>query len=292
MKKAAQLQQPSMLKLSSSTFEGDVTPGLDKSSDVEYPSDNEEQHSHSEVTTLSPWLLRLFESSVFTMDLALQYLFKSEEPWVKFYLAKRLFTFPTSDVDFYLPQLVSLCQKSSEMAKHLCPYFIHRCTQSTDFAIHLVWHLDTFDPSQRDSHRSMGSLSRLPSVPTFSQSAAASSFAVLSQFANYGQARTMCIDNYSQLSNQNHANLTTLEESGAKKSATESNNVDTQDDYSTQKLRDTLFPSQEYYLHFLRRVATNVPESIDFLLRQPNHIRTTFDVFSEIVRIDQFVAVT
>ncbi|KAF6768131.1 hypothetical protein AHF37_06291 [Paragonimus kellicotti] len=267
MKNASQLQQPSVLTVSASTSDGDVTPGPDKSSEVEYSSDNEEQHPRSEVTTLSPWLLRLFESSVFTMDLALQYLFKSEESWVKFYLAKRLFAFPTSDVDFYLPQLVSLCQKSTEMAKHLCPYFIHRCTQSTDFAIHLVWHLDTFDPPQRDSHRSTGSLSRPSSVPTFSQSAAASSFAVLNQFANYGQARTISIDNYSQLSNHNHVNLTTLEESGAEKSATKSDNIDPQDDYSTQKLRDTLFPSQEYYLHFLRRVATNVPESAS---RKPN----------------------
>ncbi|CAH8656432.1 unnamed protein product [Dicrocoelium dendriticum] len=88
--------------------------------------DSEKLTSDPKLGTISPSLLRLFKSSVFTMDLALQYMFKEENPFVKVYLAHRLYGFDPVDVDFYLPQLVSLYQHSSELAEGLHPYFISR----------------------------------------------------------------------------------------------------------------------------------------------------------------------
>ncbi|CAH8596184.1 unnamed protein product [Heterobilharzia americana] len=122
------------------------------------------------LTNSSSWLRRLFTSSLFNMDLAIQYLFQSEDVGVQAYLADRLFGFPESDVDFYLLQLVSLYGKSPILAEHLTNYFIYRCTKSVSFAINLVWLLDTFSPHPHDPIRRVSSvmLSRPSSVPLFS----------------------------------------------------------------------------------------------------------------------------
>ncbi|KAK4467941.1 hypothetical protein MN116_008547 [Schistosoma mekongi] len=117
------------------------------------------------------WLRRLFTSSLFNMDMTIQYLFKSDDVAVQMYLADRLFSFPESDVDFYLLQLVSLYEKSPSLAEHLANYFIYRCTKSVSFAINLVWLLDTFN--SRPHHNSIRRVSsimlnRQSSMPTFS----------------------------------------------------------------------------------------------------------------------------
>ena len=39
----------------------------------------------------SYWLLRLFQSNLFTMDIAIQYLYKEKDPDVQNYLGKKLF---------------------------------------------------------------------------------------------------------------------------------------------------------------------------------------------------------
>ncbi|THD22481.1 Phosphatidylinositol 4-kinase [Fasciola hepatica] len=153
------------------------------STDVGSLSDDTQGHSLASKSLL----FRLFESSVFNMDMAIQYFFEIEDEQIQAYLAKRLLGFRASEVDFYLLQLVSLYQKSSELAKHILPYFIHRCTESTEFAIHLVWLLDTFCPPHRDANNRSSTLNRPSSVPTFSQAARNLSLATLVQTTNSGQ---------------------------------------------------------------------------------------------------------
>ncbi|KHJ43397.1 hypothetical protein D918_06632 [Trichuris suis] len=89
-------------------------------------------------------LLRLFESKVFDMRIAIQYLFSSKEAGVLTYLGNRMFSFAEEDVDFYLPQLVSLYINEREIAEVLHPYFLHRCRKSVEFSLKTAWLLDAF----------------------------------------------------------------------------------------------------------------------------------------------------
>ncbi|KAK7880289.1 hypothetical protein WMY93_033057 [Mugilogobius chulae] len=56
----------------------------------------------------SSWLLRLFESKLFDVSMAISYLYSSKDPGVQAYIGNRLFSFPDSEVDFYLPQLLNM----------------------------------------------------------------------------------------------------------------------------------------------------------------------------------------
>ncbi|KAH7946981.1 hypothetical protein HPB52_006664 [Rhipicephalus sanguineus] len=71
-------------------------------------------------------LLRLFESTLFDMPLAIDYLFRSKEPGVLAYLGNRMFSFSDADVDFYLPQIVSMYVHHSDIADSLRPYLVQR----------------------------------------------------------------------------------------------------------------------------------------------------------------------
>jgi hypothetical protein len=52
------------------------------------------------------WLLRLFESKLFDMPIAISYLFNSKESGVLAYLGNKLFSFQDQEVDIYLPELM------------------------------------------------------------------------------------------------------------------------------------------------------------------------------------------
>lgn len=92
------------------------------------------------------WLLRLFESTLFDMSMAITYLFKSKETGVLSYIGNRMFTFDECDVDFYLFQLVSMYINHSDVAECLQPYLIHRCRHSSHFSLQLVWLINSFFP--------------------------------------------------------------------------------------------------------------------------------------------------
>lgn len=97
------------------------------------------------------WLLRFFESKHFDMSIAISYLFNTKEPGVQTYLCNRLFTFSNKDVDFYLPQLLTIyiycCNDNNEqlIADLLNSYFRSRCScrkTGIDFSIRCSWLLD------------------------------------------------------------------------------------------------------------------------------------------------------
>ncbi|KAJ8674281.1 hypothetical protein QAD02_005543 [Eretmocerus hayati] len=102
-------------------------------------------------------LLRLFESQVFDMSMAISYLFNSKEPGVQSYLGNKLFSFTHSDVDFYLPQLVLMYIQLHDLTDVLYPYLVHRCRHSVDFSLKCSWLLDAYSsdahqPSKKKSH--------------------------------------------------------------------------------------------------------------------------------------------
>ncbi|XP_026755734.1 phosphatidylinositol 4-kinase beta isoform X1 [Galleria mellonella] len=90
------------------------------------------------------FLLRLFESKLFDMSMAISYLFNSKEPGVQTYLANKLFSFPHEDVDFYLPQLATMYIEMGDVADVLRPYLVYRCKQSAEFSLRLAWLLTAF----------------------------------------------------------------------------------------------------------------------------------------------------
>ncbi|XP_012266623.2 phosphatidylinositol 4-kinase beta [Athalia rosae] len=102
-------------------------------------------------------LLRLFESQVFDMSMAISYLFNSKEPGVQSYLGNKLFSFPDNELDFYLPQLVSMYIQMHDVAEVIHPYLVHRCRKSADFSLKCAWLLDAYSsdahlPSKKKSH--------------------------------------------------------------------------------------------------------------------------------------------
>lgn len=71
------------------------------------------------------WLLRLFESKLFDVSMAISYLYKSKEPGVQAYIGNRLFSFPDQEVDFYLPQLLSMyVHMDTEVGDAIRPYLV------------------------------------------------------------------------------------------------------------------------------------------------------------------------
>ncbi|NXH84856.1 PI4KB kinase, partial [Edolisoma coerulescens] len=82
------------------------------------------------------WLLRLFESKLFDISMAISYLYNSKEPGVQAYIGNRLFCFRNDEVDFYLPQLLNMyIHMDEDVGDAIKPYIVHRCRQSVDFSL-------------------------------------------------------------------------------------------------------------------------------------------------------------
>lgn len=90
-------------------------------------------------------LLRFFESPVFNIHFAVHYLFYSKEPGVLSFIGNKIFSFPDSDVDLYIPQLVLMYIQIDELADVLDPYLVYRCRQSADFSLKCSWLLEAYN---------------------------------------------------------------------------------------------------------------------------------------------------
>lgn len=80
----------------------------------------------SEVKPTKDLLLRLLESKMFDVTMAIPYLFQSKEHGVQSYIANKMFSYPDSEVDFYLPQLVCMYIQMHDVAEAIHPYLVHR----------------------------------------------------------------------------------------------------------------------------------------------------------------------
>lgn len=103
------------------------------------------------------WLLRLFESKLFDSSMAMTYLFNCKEPGVLEYIANKLFSFPDTDVDFYLPQLINMYIMMHAVAEVVHPYLISRCRSSVDFSLQCAWLLEAYSfdaniPTKKKTH--------------------------------------------------------------------------------------------------------------------------------------------
>ncbi|KAI6185136.1 Phosphatidylinositol 4-kinase beta [Aphelenchoides fujianensis] len=97
-------------------------------------------------------LLRLFESEFFNVPIALQYLYKSNDPTVILYLGNRLRRFPTDEVDFFIPQLIALYINNSNVASGIHSYIIDRCKESIEFSLECYWLLEAYGVEQFKTH--------------------------------------------------------------------------------------------------------------------------------------------
>lgn len=130
-------------------------------------TENSENSDNSASCTLKPFeashsdgkslLLRLFESKLFDMSMAIKYLSESKEPGVQSYIGNKLFNYPDSEVDFYLPQLVCMYLQMPDVAEVIHPYLVRRCRDSADFSLKCAWLLDAYSsdaqvPSKKKSN--------------------------------------------------------------------------------------------------------------------------------------------
>ncbi|XP_057243766.1 phosphatidylinositol 4-kinase beta-like, partial [Malurus melanocephalus] len=91
---------------------------------------------HKNQQAKQSWLLRLFESKLFDISMAISYLYNSKEPGVQAYIGNRLFCFRNDEVDFYLPQLLNMyIHMDEDVGDAIKPYIVHRCRQSVDFSL-------------------------------------------------------------------------------------------------------------------------------------------------------------
>lgn len=90
-------------------------------------------------------LLRFFESPVFNIHHAVQYLFNSKEPGVLSFIGNKIFSFPDSEVDLYIPQLIIMYMQIEELSEVLDPYLVYRCRQSVDFSLKCIWMLEAYN---------------------------------------------------------------------------------------------------------------------------------------------------
>lgn len=93
------------------------------------------------------WLLRLFESDLFDIRIAIRYLSSCKEAGVLNYLGNRLFDLPTEMVDFFVPQLIILYVNLREVAEVIHPYIVERCKDSVEFSLECCWLLDAYGTS-------------------------------------------------------------------------------------------------------------------------------------------------
>ncbi|XP_062394306.1 phosphatidylinositol 4-kinase beta [Sardina pilchardus] len=101
----------------------------------------QKQHNSSKQS----WLLRLFESKLFDVSMAISYLYNSKEPGVQAYIGNRLFSFAYEDVDFYLPQLLNMyINMDEDVGDAIKPYVVHRCRQSISFSLQCAWLLGAY----------------------------------------------------------------------------------------------------------------------------------------------------
>ncbi|XP_062847332.1 phosphatidylinositol 4-kinase beta isoform X2 [Trichomycterus rosablanca] len=115
--------------------EEEPTPGTVKSA----------RRRHKNNSSKQSWLLRLFESKLFDISMAISYLYNSKEPGVQAYIGNRLFSFRDEDVDFYLPQLLNMyIHMDEDVGDAIKPYVVHRCRQSIGFSLQCAWLLGAY----------------------------------------------------------------------------------------------------------------------------------------------------
>lgn len=83
-------------------------------------------HDSTASAPKSSGMLRLLESKVFDVSMAMHYLFNSKEPGVLCYIVNKMFSFEDHEVDFYLPQLVCMYIQMHDVAEVIHRYLIHR----------------------------------------------------------------------------------------------------------------------------------------------------------------------
>ncbi|KAJ8383386.1 hypothetical protein AAFF_G00220860 [Aldrovandia affinis] len=122
-------------------------PRIREEEDDEEPAEGPARRTQRarDVQSKQSWLLRLFESKLFDVSMAISYLYKSKEPGVQAYIGNRLFGFGDGDVDAYLPQLLNMyVHMDEDVGDAIRPYVVHRCRQSVGFSLQCAWLLGAF----------------------------------------------------------------------------------------------------------------------------------------------------
>lgn len=125
MTECCSLQRPINPDTSSIKEEEEEDEGLRECPAVQKDTPPAASASPSPSSSKQSWLLRLFESKLFDVSMAISYLYKSKEPGVQAYIGNRLFSFPDRELDFYLPQLLNMyVHMDTEVGDAIRPYLV------------------------------------------------------------------------------------------------------------------------------------------------------------------------
>ncbi|CAD6194054.1 unnamed protein product [Caenorhabditis auriculariae] len=88
------------------------------------------------------WLTRMLESNFFDANMAVQYLYLTEEKHVLTYIGKKLTQLPVEEMDFFLPQLLNMYIQRIDVACAIHAYIEKRCKESVHYALQCIWLLE------------------------------------------------------------------------------------------------------------------------------------------------------
>eukprot|EP00051_Salpingoeca_urceolata_P006651 m.87996 g.87996 ORF g.87996 m.87996 type:complete len:849 (-) comp14925_c1_seq1:48-2594(-) len=100
-----------------------------------------------------PSLLRLFESEFFNMTMALMYLYRYSDSDVQEYLCQAMKRFPQADVEFFLPQLLTIFMHQPHAYQHLRSLLLDQSARSVHFSLLLTWLLQAEIDTQQEPDR-------------------------------------------------------------------------------------------------------------------------------------------
>eukprot|EP00055_Hartaetosiga_balthica_P013345 m.68100 g.68100 ORF g.68100 m.68100 type:complete len:923 (+) comp8235_c0_seq1:324-3092(+) len=98
---------------------------------------------------LSSWE-RLIMSDVFSIHMAMEYLHSKCEEDIQHLVCKKLVLYPSSDLEFYLPQLICLCLASPELYPWLQSFILDTCSKFSHFALLASWTLKAELDAEKD----------------------------------------------------------------------------------------------------------------------------------------------
>ncbi|OAF71610.1 hypothetical protein A3Q56_00584 [Intoshia linei] len=124
--------------------------------DEKFPhKENDKDSSNDNKTCILPKsssLLRLFNSEMFSVSMAIHYLFSSKEQGVIMYLGNKLFQFDPDETLFYMPQLLSLSFMSSDVALSVYTYVIVRSQECAQSHLTCIVILNSFTNRHQKMH--------------------------------------------------------------------------------------------------------------------------------------------
>ena len=117
----------------------------DNTSSSDSCANSVKNESSSEIKNSTESCFRLQESKLFDINLAIIcHIQGSKKKGIQDHIGQRMFNLDDKDVDFLLPQLLTMYIHRHKVAEAIHPYIVHRCMKSIEFRIRTAWLLEAY----------------------------------------------------------------------------------------------------------------------------------------------------